>query len=238
MRQTLTEFYSSLNRVRSLAHNIIQNTGQALASASIRELHETQQCGSIVLLTGYFEAFLKDLVKAYMRDLCATGVAFLSLPQSIQNKHYEGGGKILTKASEAGRKGLATSFGSATREDVVARLNSSSSNPGAGFQIVWEAFADTGANPRADVVKNIGKDLGLTDFWRAISNNSGNHATWSDTAITTKLDDLISKRNSCAHTGVVTPIPTASDILDFADMLTAVGEGFVKTLEVQLSSYP
>ncbi|WP_349736562.1 MAE_28990/MAE_18760 family HEPN-like nuclease [Pseudomonas jessenii] len=238
MRQTLNEFYSSLNRIRALANHILQNTGQALANASVRELHETQQCGSIVLLTGYFEAFLKDLVKAYMRDLCATGVAFLSLPQSIQNKHYEGGGKILTKASEAGRKGLTTSFGSATREDIVSRLNSSSLSPNAGFQIVWEAFADTGANPRADVVKTIGKDLGLVDFWRAISNNSGSQATWSDTAITTKLDDLISKRNSCAHTGIVTPIPTASDILDFADMLTAVGEGFVKSLEAQLSNYP
>jgi len=236
MRQALGEFILSLNGIRALANNINQNTGQALANSSVRQLHETQQCGAIVLLTGYFEAFLKELVRRYLRDLCLSGVAFSALPARMQHKHFEGGGKILTKASEAGRTGITTSFGSATREDVVARLYSTSAN--ANFNIVWEAFADTGANPRAAVVKTIGNDLGLEDFWRSISTNSGDPARWSDTAVISKLDDLISRRNSCAHTGIVNPIPTAFDILDFSDLLQVIGESFVSTLEIKLITYP
>jgi hypothetical protein len=43
------------------------------------------------------------------------------------------------------------------------------------------------------------------------------------TRLTTKLADLIAKRNACAHTGTASPIPTGGDILDFADLLAAIG---------------
>jgi hypothetical protein len=155
------------------------------------------------------------------------------LPEEIRNCHFEGGGRVLTEASKAGRKGKSTSFGNASREDIVARLHSTSSGVGS-YQILWEAFADTEANPSPDVVKSIGKNLGLANFWPTLSRKTGDQARWSDTALTSQLTDLIAKRNECAHTGKVAPIPSASEILNFADMLKALGTGFTSALEDKL----
>jgi len=236
MRQALVDFGSSLNRIRALGNYILANTGAALADPAILDLHETQQCGAVVLLTGYFEAFLKDLVRRFIEDLCASGVTFAGLPDTIRDCHFEGGGRVLTKASEAARKGRATPFGNATREDIVARLHSASAAAGS-YQVVWEAFADTEANPGPDVVKGIARNLGLRKFWPTVSSKSGNPARWSDTALTSVLSDLIAKRNECAHTGKVSPVPTAADILDFADMLEALGTGFVAALEEEIATH-
>lgn len=235
MRQALADFGTSLDRIRALAKSIVAATGAALANPAIRELHETQQCGAVVLMTGYFEAFLKDIVRRFIEELSVSGLTFSGLPEAIQNRHFEGGGRVLTKASEFARKGKATPFGNATREDIVARLHSAS-NAIEPYQIVWEAFADTQANPGPDVVVDIAQGLGLKKVWPTISNHSGDPARWSDTALTTKLADLIAKRNACAHTGTVSPNPTASDILDFVDMLQALGNGFVTMLEAQLTT--
>ncbi len=234
MRQAFADFGTSLNRIRALANNINANTGPALANPLVRELHETQQCGAIVLLTGYFEAFLKDLVRQFIDDLSRTGLEFSRLPTAIQNRHFEGGGRVLTRASEAARNRQVTPFGNATREDIVARLHSTSAAAGS-YQIVWEAFADTKANPNPNVVSEIAKNLGMNDFWGTATFRSGNSGPWSNTALKSKLNDLITMRNECAHTGQVSPIPTAADVLDFADMLEALGESFVSALESQIS---
>lgn len=232
MRHALANFDSSLNRVRALANHIVANTGAALADASVRELHETQQCGAMVLLTGYFEAFLKDSVRRFIEALSNSGRPFATLPECIRNGHFEGGGRVLTKASEAGRRGRATPFGSASREDIVARLHSTSSS--GPYQILWEGFADTEANPGPDVVKGIARELGVTNFWPTVSSKSGDPMRWSGTTLNTMLADLLAKRNECAHTGRVSPVPTGSDLLDYADMLHALGTGFVTALEDQL----
>lgn len=236
MRRALADFDTSLNRIRVLANSILAATGAALASTATREVHETQQCGAVVLLTGYFEAFLKDLVRRFIEDLSVSGLAFAGLPEDIRNRHFEGGGKVLTKASEFARKRKATPFGNATREDIVARLHSASS-AGTPYQIVWEAFADTQANPGPDVVREIAQVLGIKKVWPTLSRHSNDPARWSDTALTTKLADLVAKRNACAHTGTVSPIPTAADIIDFADMLQALGTGFVTALEAELTTH-
>jgi hypothetical protein len=233
MRTALADFDSSLRRIRALANHIVANTGAALSDPDVRELHEIQQCGAVVLLTGYFEAFLKDLVRKYIEALSRSGIAFEALPAVIRNRHFEGGGRILTRASEAARKGRSTPFGNATREDIVARLHSASSTD--SYQILWEAFADTEANPGPEVVKEIARNLGLTDFWPTVASKSGDTLRWSDTALSTMLEDLIAKRNECAHTGKVSPVPTASEILDFTDLLAAIGTGFVAALEDRLT---
>lgn len=234
MHQALADFGASLNRIRALANNILGATGPALADPLVRDRHETQQCGSVVLLTGYFEAFLKDLVKRYIEELSACGIAFANLPKKVQEQHLIGGGKVLTKAAECVRKGKPAPFGDATPQDIIARLHSAYS--GKSYQIVWEAFANTQSNPGPDVVKEIAESLELKNFWPTVSSHSGDRLRWSDSAMISKLRDLIEKRNACAHTGTVSPIPTAGDILDFADMLEAIGTGFVTALENVLAA--
>lgn len=236
MRQALADFGTSLKRIRDLAQNIASATGAALASSAVRDLHETQQCGAIVLMTGYFEAFLKDVVRRFIQDLALSGLAFSGLPESIRDRHFEGGGKVLTRASEFARRGKPAPFGNATREDIVARLHSAT-GAGVTYQIVWEAFADTQANPGPDIVRDIAQGLGLRDVWPTIASNSGDPTRWSPTGLTSKLADLVAKRNACAHTGTVSPVPAAADILDFADMLEALGAGLVGALEAELRAF-
>lgn len=235
MRRALADFDSSLDRIRALANHVSVNTGAALADPALREIHETQQCGALVLLTGYFEAFIKDLVRWFIEELPSSGLSFAALPAPIRHRHFEGGGRVLTKASEAARKGYATPFGNATREDIVARLHSPAM--AGSYQILWEAFADTEANPGPKVVKEIANNLSLDSFWPTVASRSGDPARWSETALTALLTDLIAKRNECAHTGRVSPIPTSREILGFADMLAALGRGFASALEDRLKEF-
>jgi RiboL-PSP-HEPN len=233
MRTVLADFESSLKRIRSLSDRIIQETGAALTNPDVLALHETQQCGAVVLLTGYLEGFLKGLVKEFIGSLSQSGTAFTALPPDVQRLHFEGGGKFLREASIAGREGRPTHFGTVTREDVAMRIHSATT--GSSFDLVWEAFADTEANPGPKVVKRIGGSLGLqpATFWRDVSSACGD-AAWSATAIEASLKTLVDKRNACAHTGRVTPVPTAAEILKYVEMLGALATGMVVTLEGHL----
>ena len=235
MRTVLADFKSSLNRIRAVTGRIVSETAAALASPQVRELHETQQCGAVVLTTGYLEAFLKDLVRRFIADLSQSGIDFQTLPGTIRDRHFEGGGDFVRKASIAGRSGHATPFGSVSREDVVARLHSVTS--GATFDLVWEAFADTEANPGPAVVRKIGVALGLdrNHFWAEVSSRCGS-PTWSATAMQASLRALIDKRNACAHTGMVSPVPAAAEIIEYVEMLAALGTGIVATLEDHLTT--
>jgi hypothetical protein len=234
MRHALADFDLSLQRVRALADHISANTGAALAEPALREIHETQQCGALVLLTGYFEAFIKNLVQRFVEGLSRSGLEFGELPEAIRHQHFEGGGIVLTKASQAARKGRSTPFGNATREDIVARLHSpSAAGP---YQILWEAFADTQANPAPHVVKEIAENLDVRNFWPVVAQKASNSSrAWSVSSLTEMLNDLIAKRNECAHTGKVFPVPTAGEIIDFSEMLAAIGTGFVAALEDRLA---
>ena len=118
----------------------------------------------------------------------------------------------------------------------MARLHSGLAGTG-DYEIVWEAFADTEANPSPEVVRGIAKRLGVSDFWPTISEKSGEPARWSDTALTSMLTDLITKRNECAHTGKVSPIPTTSEVLDFVDMLEVLSQSFVYALNDELARH-
>lgn len=230
MRTALADFRTSLDRIRALSDNLARDTGKALADSEIRTLHETLQCGAVVLLSGYLEAFLKDVVRAFARELPRAGIPFSCLPDLVQERHYEGGGRLLSPPE---LKRAQLRFGVITRVDVVSRLCSA----GAGlpaYELIWEAFADTKANPDPDSVKDIGKNLGISEFWPTISRNSGDRARWSETALTLTLRDLVDKRNEAAHTGTVRVMPTAGDLIVYVEMLSAFGVGLVSTFEAEL----
>jgi hypothetical protein len=239
MRTALTNLQTSLVRIRNGADYMIAQTAAALADPAMRAIFETQQCGSVVLLTGYFEGFLKDCVRAFIDQLSRSGVAFAALPPVIRDTHFESGGNVLTRASQAARKGRATSFGSASREDIAARLHSASTGPAGGYQIVWEAFADTEANPAPAVVTNVAQRLGLGNVWPTVAAKASVAvgAAVADGALTSKLADLVSKRNECAHTGTAAVIPTAVELKEYAETVDRIGQGFVGALEDLLATY-
>jgi hypothetical protein len=236
MRRALQDFESSLRRIRTLADHVASDTDAILRNSGVRELHETQLCGSVVLLVGYFEAFLKELVRRFIHGLSSSGIPFQSLPDTIRNSHFEGGGRVLTKASQAIRKGRPTPFGTISCEDIVERLHSASSGA-SPYEILWEAFADTQASPGAEVVKAIAQNLGVKQFWPSVSRQSGASRRWTETTLPLKLDELIAKRNEVAHTGTSPTVPTTQEVVDFAEMLAALSVGLVAVLEAQLKTH-
>lgn len=236
MRTALTNLNSSLGNVRDLINEIVANTGSALANPQVRIRHETQQCGAVVLMTGYFEAFLKDLVKAFISGLCQSNTDFSGLPDVIKNTHFEAGGRVLTEVSRARRNSGFTPLGAAPREDVVERLFSPAFSPAAkSYVVLWEAFADTKSNPNPSVVADIAKSLGMSNVWPTIAAKSG--SGHSDSTLSSTLQNLIVVRNSCAHTGTVSPIPTAADILNYIQHLEWIAAGLVQGLEDELANY-
>jgi hypothetical protein len=226
------DFDLSLGRVRALAEHIQSDSSLDSKSMALRE---TQQCGAIVLLSGYLEAFLKASLKKFIERICESGVAFSALPPAIQQAHYRGGAELLKSVAVGPSKGRHKGL---TREDLVSRL---SSVTGSSYKIVWEAFADTGANPNPEQVQRMAKKVGVTapkqrDLWGMMHQESGASVEFAGGTLKAKLTDLVEKRNECAHTGTVYPVPTAMEIIEYTEVLSVIGQGFTILLEKQLGA--
>jgi|SRR5579884_680521 len=235
MRSALNDFKISLQAVTALATHILSETGAALADPNVLQRHEIQQCACPVLLTGYFESFLKDVVKAFVSALSNRGLPFASLPDRIKQVHFEGGGRVLLSLAKTLKRSASgsTLFPHTTPEDVVFRLDSARANPSGGYDILWEAFANTSANPGPDVVAGLLRDLNVQAPWPTIAAA----AAENESTLTSRLGDLIVVRNACAHTGKMSPVPSPSKIIDYSDTLSKIAEGIVVVLEGELAKY-
>jgi hypothetical protein len=236
LNRTVTELQDSLKRVRELAVYIRADSMAALADPTMRRRHETMQCASVVLLSGYFESFLRDVARTFVDEVSRIGPPFAVLRDPIKRAHYEEGGKILAKFSQAIYSTKPMRLPSnATREDVLARLHSVASTTSTSrYFILWEAFVDTGSNPGPDVVSDICKRLGVPDSWQKIGAAGGGPGPGTMRAV---LNDMVGIRNVCAHTGTVTPIPTPSQLEGFADNLEAIATAMVALLNAELVFY-
>jgi hypothetical protein len=111
---------------------------------------------------------------------------------------------------------------------MAARLASVSA--GTGYQLVWEAFADTQANPGPNVVGELIKAAGIKDAWKNIEAA----ATVRKGNLKTFLGTFIAIRNECAHTGSISSPPAASDLTEYGENLVAICEAVVRLLESRL----
>jgi hypothetical protein len=184
------------------------------------------QCACAAILSGFFEAFLKDMAEAFIADVSALRIPFNALPTSIQKAHYGKGGAVL--AAKQNNRGKA-SWVSASPDDIARRLASVSSVP---YDLLWEAFADTESNPSFGVIGGLLGALGMDKPWAKLSVKTG----LTTVTMQTQLDSFVAVRNECAHTGRATTIPTPSDIRGYAGFLSSLGRGIVYTLEDHLVS--
>ncbi|MBR0734427.1 hypothetical protein JQ595_37340 [Bradyrhizobium japonicum] len=228
MKKALDAFLESLDRVRNLADAIFAATS---VEEKVRLINETQQSAATVLLTGYFEAFLKEVMRAYITELSASGTPFDDLPVSIRQQHFESGGRVLQEVSSRARRNLSSRYGNARPEDIVARLNSPVASANGSYSILWEAFADTQESPRSSVVADLLKNLGLKEVWISIESTAGS------SSLAQSLNALIEVRNECAHTGRISNVPTPPELLQYVETLTAIGSALVKVLDAELDTY-
>ncbi|MBP7676988.1 MAG: hypothetical protein KBB14_11755 [Thermoanaerobaculia bacterium] len=217
--------------MRAVADDVTANTAAALADSAVRERHETYLCGVVILMTGYFETFLKEAVRLFVGHVSRSGKPFVSLPTKMKDHHYEGGARVLTEVTRASGKAGPPKW-AASASDVVDRLHSVAAS--ATYAILWEAFADTRANPTDDVVSELLSRLCINDPWRKIEQHTG---ALKAAHLRANLNSLVGTRNACAHTGTMTPPPTSGTVIEHIDCLTAIALGIAAVLEAEAKRY-
>jgi hypothetical protein len=225
MRTALAGFNSSVSRIRDIADELDNDLPNALADSFVLERHETTRCAATVILSGYWETFLKELAEEFISETCNLNRPFSSLPEKMRHTHYELGGAVLSRRAQDERAGRNSRI-LASSGDIATRLASVGAIP---YDLVWEAFADTFSNPDDETVKDYLKRFGISRAWDEI----GNRVPFA-TILRTQLKSFVALRHECAHTGSASTIPTTVEIREFCDMLATLAEGIVRVLENHL----
>jgi hypothetical protein len=226
LRAALADFQASLAKIEDITLDIDANASAALANHSLHDRHETIQCACTAILSGFFETFLKEVAESFIDSVSAINIPFNALPEAIRKAHYANGGAVLQGKQNNKGKYL---WVSASPDDIARRLASVSQVP---YELLWEAFADTQANPSPDVVKDLLRFCGLTNAWSKVAAK----ARMTENTMATQLTSFLAVRNECAHRGKSSSIPTPNDIRTYCIYLTRLALGIVEALEDHLIS--
>jgi hypothetical protein len=223
MQQALRDFKESLEKVRDVARNAIKNTGRSLASARVRERYNTVLSAVVVTLSGYFESFLRSVAEQYADEICKQSYPFASLKPAIQETHFHEGAKFLSYfrgRNVGGRYGWANT----DRADIARRLASvAATSP---YELVWEAFAETGGNANQQTIAEFLHRFGVRKPIGALAVEMGT----TEPTLKNRLESFSAIRNECAHTGSATRPPTGVDVRDYCDLLESLATAIVAIL--------
>jgi hypothetical protein len=234
MRTALANFVGSLDRVRDITVELDANLSKALSDKRMQQRHETVECASTVILSGYFESFLADVAEAFVGELCSRAIPFDDLPLKIRATHFSEGAEFLAKRARRESTKLKRDTAMKHRlidsEEIARRIASVA--VGSPYELVWEAFADTRANPGPETLKQFLNRFDVESGWKSLSAGVG----LSEATLEATLTSFILIRNECAHSGTATKIPTPSDIRDYCDLLQKVASEIIAILEAHLVS--
>jgi hypothetical protein len=155
---------------------------------------------------------------------------FVALDARIREAHFEEGALVLNRVAHA-RKTNKVIWATATPEDIARRLHSVSN--AAPYEIVWEAFAGTRANPGPDVVRDFVLRFGVRKGWDRIAGKTPHSSSW----LVSALNNFIRVRNECAHTGTAAVIPLPSDLRQFCDLLDTLATALVAVLRDHVAGF-
>lgn len=180
-------------------------------------------CGCLVLLSGNFESFLRECMRAFVNQVNALNIPFQKLPMKMRRTHFKNGVRALLQQAGKDRE----IGGTSGCEEIAGRL--ASVGQGVPYALVWEAFADTQSNPGPKVLNEMMTAVGVNDVWKQVMarvSGRGNLQTF--------LESFIALRNECAHTGSVTSPPLPSTIVEYGENLLAIGGALTALLEERL----
>ncbi|MEW9899920.1 helix-hairpin-helix domain-containing protein [Chitinivorax sp. PXF-14] len=228
MQAALSSFDDSLNRIRDVAKDMETRILAAPPEERLRD--ETLRCASTVILSGFFESFLKDCTQAYVTAICQRNIPFALLAGKMQSHHFVAGGQLL---GQRYRKEGRVSWVKSDHLDIARRLSSPAS-PGNDYILLWEAYANTEGNPSPVVIDKILDTLGVDQRnLRLDAVTGGKYST-----LKLALGSFIEVRNECAHTGSSLNIPTSARLVEYCDLLFTIGAAIVAVLEIKLSESP
>lgn len=228
MSRSLASFKESLARIRDIINDINANTANALKDAAVRARYETIRCATMVILSGFFESFIRNVADEFITELCARGVPFDNLPERIRATHFAGGAALLLKRAEKEKHATPMSESAV----MVQRLASVISVM--PYELVSEAFGDTRANPSAQIVREFLGRFGIEHPGQQLTQTSG----FSESGLETTFRSFIALRNECAHTGTAGNVPTGGEITDICDFLDKVATAIVDILDAHFSLPP
>jgi hypothetical protein len=231
MQNALPNFRASLDKVRAIADDIDFHVQDALKEAAIQARHETTLCATTVILSGFLESFLREVAEEMIADICSRAVPFDQLPSKIRITHYWEGASHIREMARQERS--ADPLVLAKAADAARRLAS----VGAAqlpYEILWEAFADTQANPGPDEISAYLKRFHIPEPLPtlAIAMNT------TQNTLSLSLRSFMEIRNECAHTGSAKIVPTTSDVRGYCKLLEDVGTGIVTVLQNALAAPP
>jgi hypothetical protein len=231
MQNALPNFKTSLEKVRAIADDIDAHASDALRDATIQARHETTLCAATVILSGFLESFLREVAEEMIAEMCGRAVPFDQLPPKVRVTHYWEGALHIREMARKERN--ADPLVLAKAEDAARRLASVGSGQ-MPYEILWEAFAQTQANPGpaelSDYLKRFHIDKPLPTLAAAMKVSENN--------LTINLRSFMEIRNECAHTGSAKNIPTTSAVRDYCQLLADLGTGIVTVFENLLAAPP
>jgi hypothetical protein len=230
MRTALREFTAATDRITAIADWLDTQTQIILATAGLLPAINAMQCSCVVLLSGYFESFLRDVMQAAVQDINRLNKPFLSLPERMRHLHFHSGAQALKNL--AGRERRETPGVTVGSQDMAIRLASVAG--AVPYAIVWEAFADTQANPGPDTVRDLLKGLEIENPWQKMDAHCGQLGA---EYLRTWLGTFILQRNQCAHTGNVANPPGNQDLRDYARNMLAISSAIVALLEARVVEF-
>jgi hypothetical protein len=228
MGQALASFKASLGRVRDIITDMDSNAAQALRDAATRARFETIRCACMVILSGFFESFLRNTAEESVKDMSSRGLPFSALPQRVRATHFTEGAAALMKISKEEKKQNSM----VKSEDMLRRL--ASVNTGLNYELVWEAFADTRSNPGPSTVREFLNRFGIEESGNKLALKMKTSQGSSDLILFT----FMQLRHECAHAGSAVNVPTTTETLGYCDFLETLASGIEATLQEHLNAAP
>lgn len=231
MQKALPNLKASLEKVRAIAGDIDAHVQEALKDPTIQARHETTLCAATVILSGFLESFLKEVAEEVIGAICNLGLPFNELPSKIRVTHYWEGALQLREIARNEKKENPVVL--AKVSDAARRL-ASVANSQQPYEILWEAFAETQANPGPDQISDFLRRFHIQKPLPSLASAIGT----TQNTLVLRLTSFVEIRNECAHTGSAKNVPTTTDLNDFCDLIEQIGTGIVKVFTEALGRPP
>lgn len=225
----LSNLRNSLDSVTNIADEIDKDVGRALRDSTVLGRHLTMQRAATVILSGFLESFLREAAQEAISELCSMQIPFDQLHRKIRSTHYRGGIDYVKREVEEANGRYA--FEDKRAAAAAARLASPGSS--ASYDLIWEAFAETHANPGPETIKTYLKRFGVQNPMEKLAEATGTPAP----SLTTRLRSFISVRNECAHTGSSKIDLTTSDVRSYRELIELVANGVASVLRDVLPAH-
>lgn len=233
MQNALPNLKASLEKVRAITDDIDAHVQDALKDPAVQARHETTLCAATVILSGFLESFLRENAEEMIADICSCAVPFDQLPSKIRITHYWDGA---AHVREIARKERGASPLLLAKAADAARRLASVGGPQLPYEILWEAFADTQANPGPQEISEYLKRFHISDPLPRLA--AAINANMTENTLVLRLRSFMEIRNECAHTGSAKNVPTTSDVRDYCKLLEDVGTGIVSVFQTVLGAPP